>query len=120
MYQDRSRRVVQAMADRFGDHSSVIGWQIDNEFNGGVTDQSEHTHAAFRDWLRARYGNDVGKLNDAWGCAFWNTYYSDFAQVKYPPGRDPAPEYRNQHETLDAQRFLSWSFAQYIKLQATS
>jgi beta-galactosidase len=118
VYQDRSRRVVQAMADRFGNHPSVIGWQIDNEFNGGVTDQSQYTHAAFRQWLRDRYQNDIAKLNDAWGCSFWNTYYSDFEQIKYPPGRDPAPEYRNQHETLDAQRFLSWSYAQYIKLQA--
>ena len=118
VYQDRSRRVVQAMADRFGDHPSVVGWQVDNEFNGGVSDQSEHTHAAFREWLRARYANDVVRLNDAWGCAFWNTFYDDFAQVKYPPGRDATLEYRNPHETLDASRFLSWTFAQFIKLQA--
>lgn len=118
VYQERSRRVVQAIADRFGAHPSVIGWQLDNEFNGGQTDQSPHTHAAFRQWLRERYQNDIAKLNDAWGTSFWNTYYSDFEQVKYPPNREPMGEYRNQHETLDAQRFLSWSFGQYIKLQA--
>ncbi len=113
--QSESRKVVQALADRFGNHPSVIGWQIDNELGGGLSDQSEHTHAAFRNWLRSKY-QTVQKLNDAWGCAFWNTFYTSFEQVKFPGSKDH--HYRNQHETLDAQRFLSWSYGQYVKLQA--
>lgn len=115
VYQERSRKVVEAMANRFGDHPSVIGWQIDNELGGGINDQSEPTHRAFRDWLRNRY-QTVERLNEAWGCAFWNTFYTRFDQVKFPGGKDH--HYRNQHETLDAQRFLSWSYGQFVKLQA--
>lgn len=115
VYQERSRKVVEVLANRFGDHPSVIGWQIDNELGGGLHDQSEVSHRAFRDWLRNRY-QTVERLNQAWGCAFWNTFYTSFDQVKFPGSKDH--QYRNQHETLDAQRFLSWGYGQYVKLQA--
>ncbi len=82
-FQAATRRIVQAMADRFGDHPSVIGWQIDNEYSNPF-DQSEITHAAFRKWLREKYG-DIQNLNRAWGNQFWNTYYTDFNQILLPP-----------------------------------
>ncbi|MBC8108516.1 MAG: beta-galactosidase [Anaerolineae bacterium] len=53
MHQATSR-IVTAMAKHFGSHQSVIGWQIDNEYSGNF-DQSEHTHAAFRQWLKRKY-----------------------------------------------------------------
>ncbi|MGD0387731.1 MAG: beta-galactosidase [Tepidisphaeraceae bacterium] len=109
-----TRRIVQAMADRFGDHPSVIGWQIDNEYSNPF-DQSETTHAAFRQWLRDKYGN-IRQLNRAWGNQFWNTYYTDFDQILFPPSRDP--KYANPHHSLDASRFWSWAFAQYNHIQA--
>ena len=116
-YREASRRVTEVMADRFGSHPRVIGWQIDNEFNNGRrNDQSAITHAVFREWLRVKYDNDIEKLNAAWGCAFWNTYYSSFDQIKLPETREP--DYRNQHECVDASRFVSRSFADYVKLQA--
>ena len=65
----------------------VIGWQIDNEYSNNF-DQSETTHAAFRKWLRNKYG-DIDKLNHAWGNQFWNTYYTDFDQILLPPSREP-------------------------------
>jgi beta-galactosidase len=113
-FQNATRRIVQAMADHFGDHPSVIGWQIDNEYSGNF-DQSEATHAAFRKWLRERYG-DVELLNRAWGNQFWNTYYTDFDQILMPPSRDP--RYGNPHHMLDASRFWSFAFASYNKIQA--
>jgi beta-galactosidase len=112
---ERTAKVVRALAERYGQAPHVIGWQIDNEIGGGLHDQSEHTHAAWREWLRHKYGT-IDSLNRAWGCAFWNTFYTSFEQVKFPGSRDP--EYRNQHETTDAQRFQSWHLAQYVKLQA--
>lgn len=116
-YREASRKVVEAMADRVGQHPRVIGWQIDNEFNHGERfDQSSFTHDGFRQWLRTKYDNDIGKLNHAWGNAFWNTWYSSFDQIQMPPTREP--QYRNPHESIDASRFTSWSYVDYIKLQA--
>lgn len=114
LLQDYTRRVVERLAERFGDHPSVIGWQIDNEL-GAPFDQHECTHAAFRQWLERRHGS-LEALNRAWGCAFWNTFYTDWQQVQMPATRDP--EYRNPHQQLDASRFWSWSFAEYARLQA--
>jgi beta-galactosidase len=111
--QDATRRIVWAMAERYGDHSSVTGWQIDNEYSGSF-DQTEITHAAFRRWLRERYG-DIHGVNRAWGNQFWNTYYTDFEQILMPRDRDP--RYANPHQCLDASRFWSWAYAHFNHLQ---
>lgn len=111
---EAAARIVTALAERFGDHPAIIGWQIDNEFSGAF-DQSPHAHAAFRDWLRSRY-ETIEKLNDAWACQFWNTYYTDFSQILLPPSRDP--KYGNPHQCLDASRFWSSAYASFNKLQA--
>ncbi|MGD1275652.1 MAG: beta-galactosidase [Tepidisphaeraceae bacterium] len=113
VFRDAAAGIVSAMADRFGDHPAIIGWQIDNEYSL-FFDQSETTHAAFRQWLRHKYG-DIAALNRAWGNPFWNTYYTDFDQILFPPDRDP--RYANPHQCLDASRFWSWAFAQFNKLQ---
>ena len=109
-----TKRIVTAMADRFGKHPSVIGWQIDNEYCGGF-DQSPLTHKAFGEWLQNRY-KTIDALNKAWGCQFWNTYYTDFSQIQLPRKREL--EYDNPHQHLDASRFWSGAFAQFNKVQA--
>ena len=112
---EASARIVTAMAERFGEHPSVIGWQIDNEYSSGHFDQHDFTHAQFRDWLRARYG-DIDGLNKAWHNQFWNTYYTDFEQILLPPDRQT--QYGNPHHYLDGSRFWSRAFADFNKLQA--
>ena len=111
---EATKRIVTAMADRFGQHHAVIGWQIDNEY-GGAFDQTELTAHGLPAWLEERY-QTIDALNRAWGNQFWNTYYTDFSQIRMPYNRDP--EYANPHHRLDASRFWSWSFAQFNKVQA--
>ncbi|HQY87105.1 MAG TPA: beta-galactosidase [Tepidisphaeraceae bacterium] len=111
---ERSKKIVEAMANRYGNHSSVIGWQIDNEVNMPF-DQSEHTRRAYQQWLKSKY-ETIESVNDAWGCAFWNTFYTSFEQIRLAPSRDP--EYRNPHECVDSSRFLSASLAEYSRMQA--
>jgi len=114
--QDYSRKIVGKLAEWFGGNKSVIGWQIDNELaSNNEFDQSPTTHAAFRDWLRGKYGS-MDRLNEAWGTRFWNTFYSDWSQILLPPNREP--RYGNPHQCLDASRFWSHGFAQFVKLQA--
>jgi beta-galactosidase len=111
---DAAARIVTALAERYGQHPAVIGWQIDNEY-GCIHDQGPAAHAAFQQWLRARYG-DIDALNRAWGNQFWNAYYTDFAQIRLTPSRDPG--YGNPHHALDSARFWSHAFKQFNKLQA--
>src|SRR5436190_7057453 len=94
---EATQRIVSALAERFGDHPAVIGWQIDNELSGPF-DQSEATHAAFRAWLKEKYGT-IERLNAAWGNQFWNQFYTDFSQIRLSPQRDPM--YGNPHHALD-------------------
>lgn len=113
---DATTRIVTALAQRYCGNKQVMGWQIDNEYgSGGVFHQNDHAHAAFRRWLQERY-QSIDKLNAAWGCQFWNTYYTDFSQIQLPVSRQL--RYDNPHQRLDASRFWSWAYAQFNKLQA--
>ncbi len=114
-FQEAAYNITKAMADRFGRDKSVIGWQIDNELSGAF-DQSEHTHAAFRKWLEHKY-TTIENLNAAWGNQFWNQYYQSFDQILMPVSRDP--RYGNPHHCLDASRFWSSVWAEFVQLQAT-
>lgn len=111
---EATTRIVGALAERFAGHPSIIGWQIDNEYSGPF-DQNDHAHAAYRQWLQQRYGT-LDELNRAWGCQFWNTYYTSFDQILLPADRDP--RYANPHQHLDASRFWSQAYAKFNKLQA--
>lgn len=111
---DATARIVSVLAERFAGNRSVIGWQIDNEYSGPF-DQNDHAHQAFRQWLQDRYGT-LDELNRAWGCQFWNTYYTDFNQMLLPVDRDP--RYANPHQHLDASRFWSNAYAKFNKLQS--
>lgn len=112
--QEATTRIVTALAERFGDHDAVIGWQIDNEY-GAPFSTNDHTHIAFRKWLSHKYGS-IEQLNRAWGNQFWNTFYTTFDQILMPPDRDP--KYANPHHHLDASRFWSHAFAEFNRMQA--
>ena len=111
-----SRRIAAAVAARYGASPHVAGWQIDNEFgcHDTVTSYGPEDLAAFRDWLRSRYGN-VDSLNAAWGSVFWSAELRSFDEVALPVGAvtETLPSAR-----LDFQRFSSDQVASYCRMQA--
>ncbi|MEL6452067.1 MAG: beta-galactosidase [Pseudomonadota bacterium] len=85
------RRIVTALAQRYGRNPALGAWQTDNEYSCHDTALSYSTAArdAFRDWLRAQFpgqGNDgnIAALNAAWGNVFWSMDYDDFDQIGLP------------------------------------
>ena len=70
VYRERSARIVRQLAEHYGQHPAVIGWQIDNELNCEVdVFYSEADQVAFREWLEDKYGT-LDELNQAWGTVF--------------------------------------------------
>ena len=111
VYREHSRRITRAVAERYGRHPAVVGWQTDNEFGWGDTAQSfsPAAHAAFHAWLERRYGT-VDALNAAWGNVFWSMDYSGWAQVPLP---HHAVSEINPAHALDFLRFSSGEVAAF-------
>lgn len=115
-YRELAARIVERMAGRYGNHPAVIGWQIDNELNCETNVfYSEADHAAFRQWLKEKYGT-LDKLNEAWGTVFWNQTYSDWDQVHLL--RPTVSDGPNPHQALDEKRFISDNAISFARLQA--
>ena len=110
-----SRRIVTALADRYGRNDAIAGWQTDNEYGCHDTVRSYGADdlAAFRDWLRRRYQTPA-TLNEAWGNIFWSMEVESFDTVALP---GPAPAELNPAALLDFRRFASDQVAAYNRMQ---
>ncbi|GIH05517.1 beta-galactosidase [Rhizocola hellebori] len=107
-------RLVEAMATRYGGHPALAAWHVSNELGcHNVYDYSDDAAAAFRTWLRARYGT-VEQLNEAWGTAFWSQRYSDWEEI-IPPRL--AASFPNPTQQLDFKRFSSDALKDYFRAE---
>ena len=112
-----SRRITERIAEHYGKHPAIIGWQLDNELNCETNEYySKADDMAFRLWLKKRYGT-LDKLNDAWGTVFWNQDYTDWEHV-HIPRRTLANCTGNPHQHLDYIRFVSDLVCVFAKEQA--
>jgi beta-galactosidase len=104
-FREHTTAVCGAMAERYGKHPAVVGWQLDNEYgcHDTVRTYDPGAQRAFRTWLAARYGS-IAALNAAWGSKFWSSEYRSFDEVDLPCGTvtEPSPSHR-----LDFFRFSS-------------
>ncbi len=114
-YREETRRIVTLLAERYGRHPAVAGFQTDNEYgcHDTVRCYCERCREAFQAWLRGRYGS-VEALNRAWGTAFWSQRYRDFTEVE-PPNLTVAEA--NPSHLLDYYRFASDQVRAYNRLQ---
>jgi len=116
IYRDLCARIVRKLAEHYGNHPAVIGWQIDNELNCETNVfYAAADHAAFCTWLQHKYGN-LDHLNRAWGTVFWSQTYTDWNQVGLTgPTPSDSP---NPHQALDEKCFFSDSAISFARLQA--
>ncbi|MDE3195184.1 MAG: beta-galactosidase [Acidobacteriota bacterium] len=114
-YLAASARITIALAERYGRHPNVIGWQLDNEPGHPPQSYDPVSEKAFQSWLKERYGT-LEELNRVWNGAFWSNRFSDWTQIRFPGnsaegGWQPAI-------SLDYRRFFSDSFLQHLRAQA--
>ncbi|MBZ0316881.1 MAG: beta-galactosidase [Anaerolineae bacterium] len=114
-FQEYAFNIVARIAERFGQHPAVIGWQIDNEFGVGQTTRCycDHCRRRFHEWLREKYGT-LDTLNAAWGTQFWGMTYRDWAHIPIP-GITTEPQ--NPSMLLDYRRFSSNTWERFQRRQ---
>ena len=122
-YRDECARIVTELARRYGGNRHVEAWQTDNEYGCHDTTRSYSPAAlaAFRDWLRARYG-DIGTLNAAWGNVFWSMDYDSFDQIGLPTltVTEPNPSHRMDFFRFSSDQVVSFNKRQVEIIRAHS
>ncbi|ABG40662.1 Beta-galactosidase [Paraglaciecola sp. T6c] len=116
IYRQECKRITTLMAQRYGQHTDVIGWQTDNELGheGTAVSYGGASAERFPKWLEARY-ETLDALNEAWGCAFWSQDYSQWQQI-CPPNLT-AVRQPNPSQALDYQRFCSDMIEEFQQVQ---
>ncbi|WP_117238256.1 beta-galactosidase [Thermus sediminis] len=114
-YREEAQRIVTLLAQRYGSHPAVVGFQTDNEYgcHGTVRCYCPRCRAAFQRWLADRYG-EVEALNRAWGTAFWSQRYRGFTEVELP---HLTVAEANPSHLLDYYRFASDQVRSFNRLQ---
>lgn len=108
IYRGKVYQLNKMLSERLGKHPGVIAWHISNEYGGEC--YCPLCVAAFRDWLRKKYGA-IDKLNAAWWTTFWSRRYADFEEI------DP-PYVQGEHcvhgLTLDWKRFVTYQTNNFV------
>jgi beta-galactosidase len=108
-YHAHTRRIVNALGERFGSNPNVIGWQFDNEF--GTVCYCSTCQKAFQAYLAEKF-RDLETINQHWSTAYWSQTYSEWEQIPLPKaGHNPGL-------MLAFQQFVTHSYKNYQKLQA--
>ncbi|WP_166847152.1 beta-galactosidase [Isoptericola sp. BMS4] len=112
-FRSHALRIVRAVAERYGSREHVVMWHVSNELGGGNGHcYCDVSAAAFRNWLKSRYGS-VDKLNEAWGTAFWGHHYGTFDHILPPRGNDA----KNPSLMLDFDRFSSDELLEHYRAE---
>lgn len=113
-YRRFSVRIAEKMAQEFGKHPNVIGWQIDNEiaaFDFGCF--CPHCIEKFKDHLRRRYGS-IENLNKEWNLHLFSQAYDSFDQIPQPKPHT----WHSPHLKFEWATFHADSHVEFLKLQA--
>ena len=103
LYRELAFRMIEKLAEHYGNDARIVGWQLDNE-PAVQFDYNPKAEQGFRDFLREQYDNDIAALNAAWGTAFWSEVYRSFDEITLPKR---AQMFMNHHQILDYRRFAA-------------
>lgn len=110
IYREKVREMNRMLAERYGKHPALMMWHISNEYGGEC--HCPKCQAAFRDWLRKKYDNDIEKLNHEWWTYFWSHRYTSFDQIESP---SPLGENAVHGMNLDWKRFVTDQTLDFLK-----
>jgi len=110
VYRRYSERVIRKIAERYGKHPGVIGWQVDNE-TGAYGTAGPNVQAGFKEWLERKFGT-VEAMNQAWGLVYWGQLVGSWDEL---PPRDGIihPGWK-----LEWERYQRWLVTDFLRWQA--
>lgn len=109
VYREKTREINRRLATEFSAHPGVVMWHLSNEYNGVC--YCPLCIAAFRGWLKEKYGT-LEKLNHEWWANFWGHTYTDWEQI-FPPMQ--YGEHGIHALTLDWKRFVTHQTVDFMK-----
>lgn len=112
VYRAKVAEINRRLAERYASHPAVIGYHISNEYSGECF--CPLCVAAFRDFLRERYQNDIERLNHAYWARFWSHTYRSFDEVEPPSS---IGEQAVHGLNLDWRRFVSHQTADFMRAE---
>jgi len=109
--------LAEKLAERYRDHPAIVAWHVSNEYGGYC--YCERCEAAFREWLKKRYGT-LENLNKAWNTRFWGHTFYDWDEIVAP--NELSEEWNGnrtnfQGISIDYRRFQSDSLLECFKLE---
>jgi len=110
VYRQYCERVIRKIAERYGKHPGVIGWQVDNE-TGAYGTAGPNVQAGFKEWLKRKFGT-VEKMNEAWGLVYWGQLVDSWDNL---PPRDGII---NPGWKLEWERYQRWLVTDFLGWQA--
>lgn len=112
-YREYSARIVEKMAQEFGDNENIIGWQIDNEiYTPGKGCFCAGCQAKFKAHLKEKFGS-TKELNKRWNLTLFSQEYNDFDEIPAP--RDA---WINPHHQQEWMIFQQGGNIEFIGMQA--
>ena len=111
-YRQYSMKMIEKLAQHYGNDQRIIGWQLDNEPRP-AQDYGKDAQQRFRNYVKNRY-QTIEALNKAWGTAFWSQVYSDFSEINIPR---VSQMFMNTHQILDYNRFTTDEMASFLDEQ---
>lgn len=112
-YREYSKKLIEKLAEHYGNDQRIIGWQLDNE-PWATYDYNREAQKRFRTWLKDKY-KTIEALNQAWGTKFWSSAYQEFSQINMPQYKQWGT---NLYQRLDHHRFSAYETASFLDEQA--
>lgn len=80
VYREKVKAMNTQLAQRYASADNIILWHLSNEYGGYC--YCDLCKAAFREWLKEKYGT-LDALNHAWWTGFWSHSYTDWEQIDW-------------------------------------
>lgn len=114
-FRERSKIIIEHMAQAVGKHPEIVLWQLDNELKCHVSEcMCETCKGLWHEWLEKRYGT-IENLNSQWGTMVWSELYQSFDQIPQPL---PVPFLHNASLSTMYRNFSREKIAEFADEQA--